>query len=217
MRAVIFDLWDTLVLWDVDASHELYAQMAERVGVDTEALTQAWQDTHLERSTGPILENVRAVLDTVGGDQAHVSTLAEMRRAHTRGVLVPRRGAIETLEELRRRGLKRGLISVCSSDVADVWQDTSLAPHLDDVVLSCTVGLRKPDPAIYHLSCERLGVKPNDCLFVGDGANDELAGAARVGMHAVCIVPPGREEPLWTDARGWEPTIRELPEVLELV
>ena len=35
-------------------------------------------------------------------------------------------------------------------------------------------------------------------------------------MKSVCILPPGRDEPLWPEARGWEPTIRSLPEVLEL-
>ena len=85
------------------------------------------------------------------------------------------------------------------------------------VVLSCTVGLRKPDPRIYRLACERLDVRSDECLFVGDGANDELAGAERVGMRAVCVLPPGREEPLWPEAHGWEPTIGSLGDVLRLV
>jgi putative hydrolase of the HAD superfamily len=214
---VIFDLWDTLVLWDVEASHVHYAEMAAHAGIDAEVLTRAWQDTHIDRSTGPLLENVRSVLELAGGDVGHVDTLSAMRRAHTRTALVPVPGAIETLEELKRRGFKVGLISVCSGDVEEVWDDTALAPHFDDVVLSCAVGLRKPDPKIYELSCERLGVEPVDCLFVGDGANDELAGAERVGMKSVCcILRPGAEEPLWPEARGWEPTIRSIPEVLEL-
>jgi putative hydrolase of the HAD superfamily len=109
------------------------------------------------------------------------------------------------------------VISVCSSDVEEVWDETELAPHVDDVVLSCTVGLSKPDPRIYELACERLEVTPDECVFVGDGANDELAGAQRVGMRAVCVLPPGRSEPIWQEVRGWEPTIRSLPEVLALV
>jgi FMN phosphatase YigB (HAD superfamily) len=60
-------------------------------------------------------------------------------------------------------------------------------------------------------------VDPNECVFVGDGANDELAGARRVGMRAVCVLPPGRDEPLWAEARGWTPTITSLEDVLQLV
>src|SRR5206468_8569944 len=92
-----------------------------------------------------------------------------------------------------------------------------LAPHVDDVVLSCAVGMSKPDPRIYRLACEHLDVTPEQCLFVGDGANDELAGAERVGMRAVCVLPPGRTEPIWPEARGWEPTITSLRDVPALV
>jgi putative hydrolase of the HAD superfamily len=48
------------------------------------------------------------------------------------------------------------------------------------------------DPRIYEIACERLGVEAGDCLFVGDGANDELPGAERVGMAAVQLRAPGR-------------------------
>ena len=89
--------------------------------------------------------------------------------------------------------------------------------QFDATVFSCSVGMRKPDPRIYRLACEELGVEPEEAMFVGDGANDELAGAERVGMKAVCILPPGRDEPLWEEARGWEPTIKSLRDVLTLV
>ena len=217
MRAVIFDLWDTLVLWSSEGHSEQLARAASQVGIEPEALRRAFEDTHRERSVGPLLENVRTVLHTLGADGAHAETIVGVRRDHTRSVLVPREGALETLEELGRRGLKRGLISVCSSDVEDVWDETALAREFDDVVLSCSVGMRKPDAEIYLLSCERLGVESRDCLFVGDGANDELAGAERVGMKAVCILRPGADEALWPEARGWEPTIRDLPAVLDLL
>jgi putative hydrolase of the HAD superfamily len=217
MRAVIFDLWDTLVLWSPDENRELVARTAAHVGVEPEALRRAFEETHLERSVGPLRDNVRAVIDALGIDGNHGDAIMRLRLEQTRRVLVPREGALETLDELRRRGLKRGLISVCSSDVEELWDETLLAPHFDDVVLSCTVGLRKPDPEIYLLSCRRLDVEPRDCLFVGDGANDELAGAERVGMQAACILRPGAGEALWPEARGWEPTIRHLRDVLDLI
>jgi len=217
MRAVIFDLWDTIVLWSPGGHEDVHVRMAEHAGVEPHALLRAFDDTHLERSTGPLLENVRSVLTTLGIDEAHADTFADLRREHTRKALVPREGTIETLEELRRRGFRRGLISVCSGDVEDVWDETAFAPHFDDVVLSCAVGMRKPDPRIYRLACERLGVEPEECIFVGDGANDELAGAERVGMKAVCILRPDLEKPIWPEAEGWEPTIRSVPEVLDLL
>jgi putative hydrolase of the HAD superfamily len=73
--------------------------------------------------------------------------------------------------------------------------------------------LRKPDPRIYRLALDQLGVEPEQAVFVGDGANDELAGAERVGMTAVGVDSPGGELP-----EDWDgPRIRALPELLELV
>jgi putative hydrolase of the HAD superfamily len=209
VRAVIFDLWDTLALWPSEGFERVKQALAQHI----DDFEHVWTTTYRERQVGAIEQYFRGF----GLDDETVRECMRIRSEFTRGALVPREGAIETLEELRLRGFKRGLISVCSSDVEELWDETDLAPHLDDVVLSCTVGLSKPDPRIYELACENLGVTPQDCVFVGDGANDELSGAERVGMRAVCVLPPGREEPIWAEARGWEPTIRALPEVLALV
>jgi len=206
---VIFDLWDTLALWPSEAFAEVKRALSEHIP-DFE---NVWDSTYRRRQEGSIAEYFRSF----GLDDETVATCLRLRTDFTRANLVPREGAVETLDELERRGLKRGLISVCSSDVSEVWEDFELSRHLDDAVLSCDVGLTKPDPRIYLLACERLSVEPRDCLFVGDGANDELAGAERVGMKAACVLPPGRAEPLWREARGWEPTISSLPDVLALV
>ncbi len=209
MRAVIFDLWDTLALWPSEA----FEQVKRALGRHIDDVDHVWATTYRDRQIGSMESYFRGL----GLDDGAVAECMRIRSTFTRETLVPRDGAIETLDELQRRGFKRGVISVCSSDVEEVWDETELAPHVDDVVLSCAVGLSKPDPRIYQLACERLEVTPDECLFVGDGANDELAGAQRVGMRAVCVLPPGRIEPIWQEARGWEPTISSLPEVLALV
>lgn len=218
MRAVIFDLWDTLVLWPLDEAAQLNERIAERLGVEPERFVETWNAARPGRSVGPLLENVRGVLAELGLHDGEAEEVTRLRLEHTRRVLVPREGALETLDELRRRGLRLGLISVCSEDVERAWDESPFAGRFDSVVLSCSVGLSKPDPRIYELAAEQLGVPPEECLFVGDGANDELAGAERAGMRAAVILRPGEEEPLWPEARAWRgPRLRALPEVLALV
>ena len=56
-------------------------------------------------------------------------------------------------------------------------------------------------PRIYEIACEQLGVEAEDCLFVGDGANDAVPGAQRVGMTALQLRAPG--EPLTEDGERW--------------
>jgi putative hydrolase of the HAD superfamily len=138
-----------------------------------------------------------------------------MRREWTKRSLQPRPDALETLAELRRRGHLLGLISVCSQDVPHVWDETPFAGALDEVVFSCDVGVSKPDPRIYEIACERLGVAPAGCVFVGDGANDELPGAERAGMTALQLRAPG--EPLTAEGENWTgASIEHLSQVLDL-
>jgi len=80
--------------------------------------------------------------------------------------------------------------------------------------------MKKPDPRIYRLACDGLGVAPHRCLYVGDGFSHELTGAANVGMRAVLIAPsdevradaPGYEGHTWPGSR-----IETLSEVMNLL
>jgi putative hydrolase of the HAD superfamily len=107
------------------------------------------------------------------------------------------------------------MISVCSQDVPEVWEQTPLGTLFDATVFSCSVGVSKPDPEIYSLAADELGVRPGDCLFVGDGANDELPGAERAGMTAVQLKVPG--EQLTEEGERWTGrSVERLSDVLEL-
>jgi putative hydrolase of the HAD superfamily len=213
-RAVIFDLWQTLVPWQADEANRFYDRMADTVGVEPGLFREAWISGRVSRERGPIADHLRELLTGLGVD-GEIDQLIELRRDWTRRALVPRADALSTLEELRRRGHRLGLISVCSQDVPDVWEETPLAGVLDEHVFSCEVGLSKPDRRIYEIACERLGVEAGDCLFVGDGANDELPGAERAGMTAIQLRPPGEE--LTPEGRAWRgESIEHLSELLDL-
>jgi putative hydrolase of the HAD superfamily len=213
-RAVIFDLWQTLVPWNMDEADRFYDRMADTVGVDRGRFREVWLAAHVSRATGPIADHLHALVAELGAD-GDVDELIELRRDWAKRTLVPRPDALETLAELRRRGHRLGLISVCSEDVPHVWDETPMAGTLDETVFSCDVGVSKPDPRIYEIACERLGVEPAECLFVGDGANDELPGAERVGMTAVQLRAPG--EKLTDPGQRWTgASVEHLREVLEL-
>jgi putative hydrolase of the HAD superfamily len=208
VRAVIFDLWNTLADWPVEAWEEVRPRVAERLGLPLDEFEERWYaELGHVRELGPLADAL-ASFDVA---PEVVEEIAEMRRVVTRQGLAPVDGAVETLAELRRRGLRIGLISICTDDVPAMWAETPFHGLFDAEVFSCSVGLRKPDPRIYLLACEQLGVEPGDAMFVGDGDNDELAGAERVGMTAILLERPGVE-------RDWDGRrIRALPEVLELV
>jgi putative hydrolase of the HAD superfamily len=213
IRAVIFDLWDTLVDFDPVAGRAFQDQVAARLGRDPDEFAALWFEGRAQRESGTL----REYLLEIGAPEDLVDELVTLRRDSTRSLLVPRAGALETLKRLRADGRRVGLITVCSEDVPDVWSETPFADLFDATVFSCSVGIRKPDPRIYRLACAELGVEPEEAMFVGDGANDELAGAERVGMQAVLVHRPG-EESAWDEVRNWQgPRITAIPQVLSLL
>jgi putative hydrolase of the HAD superfamily len=213
-RAVIFDLWATLVPWDQEGANRFYDAMAQAAGVEEARFREAWLSGRKSREVGPIADHLRGLFDELGA-APDLDEILAMRREWTKRSLQPRPDALDTLAELRRRGHRLGLISVCSQDVPHVWDETPLAGALDELVFSCDVGLSKPDPRIYEIACERLDVEPAECLFVGDGANDELPGAERAAMTALQLRAPG--EPLTPEGETWSgASIEHLSEVLDL-
>jgi HAD superfamily hydrolase (TIGR01509 family) len=93
---------------------------------------------------------------------------------------------LPALDELRRRGLRLGLVSNCSWQTAGVVEATGLDRAVDAVVLSFEVRLMKPEPAILRLALERLGAAPARSLLVDDSAAN-VDGARAMGMEAVLL------------------------------
>src|SRR5215207_1735985 len=90
---------------------------------------------------------------------------------------------LRAVRTAQANGIKTGLISN-SWGAGLSYDQQQLAALFDDVIISGEGGLHKPEPAIYRLSCERLGVEPADCVFVDD-LRENCAGAEAVGMTAV--------------------------------
>ena len=195
---MIFDLWDTLVEWSAEEGWRLVAQLAALAGVPAEEFDGRLRSHYRSLQTGPLADAYRGLGIAESDLDAALSAHHELARRTLR----LRAGAAAALTQLRRRGLKLAVLSVCSEDVPARWPDTDLAGLFDVETFSSECGLMKPEPEIYLLTTRALGVEPEECLFVGDGANDELAGAERVGIQPVLFVPDG-EAPRWPEVRDW--------------
>ena len=197
--AVIFDLFGTLVpnFSSLDLERVL-REMAERLGAPPGDFVHLWLETFPQRALGIFrtktanLAHICRTLD-MPVEEELLPAAADLFLEYERRHLIPREDAIETLSRVKDAGLKTGLISDCSHPLPAVWPETPFAPLIDVSVFSCEVGMRKPDPQIYHLTCSRLGVPPQQCLYVGDGGSHELTGASRVGMHAVLLRSLGEQ------------------------
>jgi putative hydrolase of the HAD superfamily len=138
----------------------------------------------------------------------------------TAASLVPVVGAIETLEWLTACGLRLGLVSNCAADMPRAWSTSAFAPYFDYCAFSCQVGAVKPDPAIYQAALDALSLPPEQTLYVGDGSDEELSGAARCGMQPVLITIDlsNTYDTQRQDVVTWRgPVIQALPELSALV
>jgi putative hydrolase of the HAD superfamily len=108
----------------------------------------------------------------------------------------PAPGAQALLRGVRRRGLHTGMVSNFDHRLPAVLAALDLAPLLDVVVVPADVGAAKPDARIFHAALTRLGVEPAAALYVGDDAEDDIAGATAAGLRAVDVARIGNLEAL---------------------
>jgi HAD superfamily hydrolase (TIGR01509 family) len=212
IQAVIFDMGGTLLRFARPGSgswreletpgirslyHYLIAQGHPIVSHEDEfveamfaRLAEGW-----EQSTGGHI-NLRAVDWIAAGAADHAVTLdeqalreaARMYARPMRADLTAMPGAIETLAALREQGYHIGMISntiwpaeLHMEDLAEI----GLLAYLDHMDFSGELGYWKPNPRVFQHTLSKLGVAPDQAVFVGDNPREDILGAQGVGMRAV--------------------------------
>ena len=99
---------------------------------------------------------------------------------------------IDGVRGARKAGIRTGLIS--NSVGTNIYDQAVLDELFDAVVISGDVGMHKPQPEIFRLGAERVGLPPERCVFVDD-LRENCAGAEAVGMTAVLHRGPDRTLP----------------------
>lgn len=92
-----------------------------------------------------------------------------------------------TLEALRARGIRMGLISNWDSSLENIVNGVGLGAYFDVLISSSVVGLHKPQPEIFLLALEEAGATAHETLHVGDHLQADIGGAAAVGIAPVLI------------------------------
>lgn len=190
IRAVIFDMYETLIT-HYHGKGPLYfsPQMATEAGVLLEHFQAIWRGKEYERTIGKLsLEETLTLIlkETNTFPEDKVKQMTAKRIATAESCFQNLHPEIlPMLEALHGKGIRIGLISNCFSEEAQVIRQSSLAPHFDVMCLSYELGMRKPEPEIYKVCADKLGAKPEQCLYIGDGGSNELETARECGMKAV--------------------------------
>jgi len=92
-----------------------------------------------------------------------------------------------TLEGLRKRDFKLGLVSNATELARKVMDNLDLSKYFDFMVLSYEVGTRKPSPEIFNIALKAAKARPNRAIYIGDRYSVDVLGASRAGMHTVLL------------------------------
>jgi 2-haloalkanoic acid dehalogenase type II len=211
LRAILFDLFDTLVDLHMDRLPAVEIG-GRRVPSTLGALhrsASAWSDAPLEEFAAalrasdaelhrrhwaigrelPTLLRFEAFCRSFGiaaPEAPELLTRTHMRELRGQMRILPHHAAV--LSGLRaHRAL--GLVSNFSHTptALDVLRDAGLHDQLDPIVISEQVGIRKPHPEIFRAALERLGLQPGEVVHVGDDLLADVRGAGELGMRTVWV------------------------------
>lgn len=230
-RCVLFDIDNTLLLKKPTIPEKVFKLAAQcRPSLQMEevekayAASELWQggqikkenETGIRMSDEEYLRNITDIYQRALG--LNEKACAELSSLFVRDYkkeyrLMP--GAREVLSQLRKKGMRLGIVSNNHSGVRQVLADMGVADFFECMVISEEVDLYKPDPKILQLACEKLGASPAESVYVGDHPFDVLC-AHDAGMAAMWL-PANRfmEIPAYIDAPEY--TISSLQEAAEML
>ncbi|MBN8442334.1 MAG: phosphoglycolate phosphatase [Thauera sp.] len=184
--AVLFDLDGTLL----DTIGDL-AEAANRMLVELGRPPRTQDEIH--SFVGKGIPNLvrRCLTENAVATEDEIDAAVPVFRSHYQVVngastrIYP--GVLETIAELRARRIKLAVVTnKAEAFTLPLLERMGMAAHFDTVVSGDTLPVKKPDPAVLHLACERLGVAARDALMIGDSANDALA-AQGAGMPVLLV------------------------------
>lgn len=206
IKGVFFDLGGTLRIAEHVASHELAARdrMAELAGYeDPQAFIEMVDKRYEPYRDWALGENKEAgdydlwakwllpeLPDEKLKEICHEITYQYRQYKGLRHVV---EGGVEVIKGLHARGIKLGIISnlIGEYEIYDWLKADGLDQYFDAVILSSVVHIRKPDPEIYRIAFKELGLKPEECVNVGDNLKRDFTGAKEAGIGAnVLFISP---------------------------
>lgn len=184
-KAVIFDMYETLI---THYKSPLYfsEEMSRDAGIPVENFLPLWKGTEKDRWIGKMTfeQTIEMIMKANHRyDEAVLKHISEKRMATKVEVFHTLHDEIlPMLEQLKKQGIRIGLISNCFSEEVVAIRNSVLAPYFDFLCLSYEQGLQKPDPQIFERCMSALQVEAKDCIYIGDGGCQELETARSLGM-----------------------------------
>lgn len=233
IQAVLFDLGDTLLHFETGDRKKLLHAVVRPVydGVcemgyqppayEAYSRIAKWQFlraflwSRIRRREVRLMHEIRRVHSTMRLNLTEEETIEVTRRClpAVREFFTKDASAVEVISELDGAGYKLGIVSntvMPGATIDDFLEREGLLSYFPVRVYSSEVGFMKPNRRIFQLAVDRLDIAPEKTFFVGDRLDNDVRGAARLGMKTILIQHgPGKR-------RGWKRPdyiVYSLPEI----
>ena len=233
IKGVFFDLGGTLRIAEEVPEHQerAKARMAQLAGApDTQAFIDMVEARYEPYRDWALSENREAgdyelwkkwLLPELDDDKlraiCHEMTYQYRQVKGLRHVV---EGGVEVIHTLHRRGYKLGIISnlIGEEEIPNWLREDGLEPYFDAVVLSSVCHIRKPDPQMYLMGCQQLGLRPEQCASVADNLNRDITGAkaAGIGANILFISPEKLAKKTITDENRPDYIVHRFLDILDL-
>lgn len=188
INAVLFDLFETLIT-ESHLEPTRASTLGPALGLEREPYRREWTARRPRVVVGKLsfaealTEACKALSGTV--NKAAVQDICQQRIREKEPAYSAIDHQIVTLiTELVRRDVRLGVISNGFKEDVLGWPGCSLAPAFQCTAFSCEEGVAKPAPEIYLRAVRRLGARAETTVYIGDGGDNELAGAEEAGLRA---------------------------------
>jgi 2-haloalkanoic acid dehalogenase type II len=243
LEAVIFDLGSTLIYFE-GKWHEVLARgnqelldhiKAAGVMLDGDKFLNQFKarldEYYVQREAEFIEYTTRYILHTLLSEWGYpdvsevvLETALESMYAVSEACWKVEEDAIPTLEQLRERGYRLGMISNAGDDanVQRLVDQAGIRPYFDAILSSAGSGIRKPNPRIFEIALNHLETPASRAVMVGDTLGADILGGHNAGMRAIWITrradtPANREHLDTIQPDGTINTLSELTTVLETI
>jgi len=217
IQGVVFDLYGTLFIYGdmmrawrdwAGVCHQFFSDFGYKE--DSEALSaslngffadmpavSSWQGMTVYESA---LRHAAERMDVLV-PQSEFRRLADDSCAIWQKQIVIDPDAFEVLKNLKQRGLRLGLLSNYdhTPHIETLLQEYGLNSFFDEIMISEQTGYKKPQPEIFQLMEQRLGLVASELIYVGDHPEKDIAGAIGAGWQAALIAREGEMDRLHLD------------------
>jgi HAD superfamily hydrolase (TIGR01549 family) len=212
-KAIVFDLWNTLAY--NDSKEVPIFHLERKFGLKMEDYKKI-ERAFMTQKFPSVVEAARHICECMG-KEPDPSLLADLLDIYDKSKIhfefFP--DTIPELEKLRQK-YKLALVSNTDCFTMKPFFEGGYKKFFDYLAFSYETGLLKPDPRLFHLVLENLGVKPQEAVMVGDNLHDDVQAALAIGMQAVLIKRDPKEfkfVPSWVEHGAYEKTINNLKEL----